>query len=80
MNAMARTSPNLNDPQLKLVITASRLLPQEIRQWFLGRVSDALSNNQHPADDQVQLAITDVLTSVKTPIPLDLFARCEGGP
>ena len=69
---------NLNDQQHKLVITASRLLPQEIRQWFLSRVSDELSNKPHPADADVQRAITDVLTSVKTPIPLDLFAQCEG--
>ena len=69
---------SLSDQQLKLVVTASRLLPVEIREWFLSRIADALSNVRHPADAEVQKAISDLLNSVKTPIPLGLFDRCEG--
>jgi hypothetical protein len=59
-------------------LTASRLLPVEIRQWFLSRVADALSNIRHPADGRVRRAITDVLNSVRTPIPLGLFDQWQG--
>jgi len=75
---MTRNALSLNDRQMKLVVTASRLLPVEIREWFLGRVADALSNIRNPADAEVQRAISDLLNSVKTPIPLGLFDRCEG--
>jgi hypothetical protein len=75
---MTRKGLALSDQQLAVVQAAASLLPIEIRSWFLRRVADALSNIQHPADHQVARAITEVLDSVRMPIPLDLFDQCEG--
>ena len=51
---------------------AAKLLPLEIRDWFLRRVADELGNIRHPSSDDVHEAITRVLATVNMTLPLYL--------
>ena len=63
---------SLDDQELWLVQQAAKLLPPEIRDWFLRRVADELGNICHPARDDVHEAITRVLATVNMTLPLYL--------
>ena len=63
---------SLDDSELRLVQQAAKLLPLEIRDWFLRRVADELGNVRHPSSDDVHEAITRVLATVNMTLPLYL--------
>jgi hypothetical protein len=69
---MTRNAISLDDKQLKLVQQAARLVPPEVRDWFLTRVANHLSSKPHPTDRDVQRALTDTLTSVHVAVPISL--------
>ena len=63
----------LDDHQLKIVLMASRLLPEECRGWFLSSLSDRLAHNPLPDDAALERAIIATLAAVKIPVPIYLF-------
>jgi len=58
----------LTDQQLKLVQQGARFIPPEVRDFYLRRVSDALSNTKPPTDAEVFRAVQAVLTAVRVPV------------
>jgi hypothetical protein len=59
---------SLSDQQLKLVQQGARFIPPEVREFYLRKVSDALSNTKQPTDADVYKAVNAVLTSVRVPV------------
>ena len=58
----------LTDQQLKLVQQGARFIPPEVRDFYLRKVSDLLSNIKRPTDAEVYRAVRDVLTAVRVPV------------
>ena len=58
----------LTDQQLKLVQQGAKFIPPEVRDFYLRRVSDLLSNIKQPSDAQVFRAVREVLTATRVPV------------
>ena len=59
---------SLSDQQLKLVQQGARFIPPEVRDFYLRKVSDLLSNIKQPSDAEVFRAVRDVLEAVQVPV------------
>jgi hypothetical protein len=53
---------------MKLLQEGARLLPPDVRNWYLCHVCDTLGGKSHPTTAEVQAAIVKVFTAVHTPI------------
>ena len=69
---MRSNTLSLNGRQLQLIQQAARLVPPQVRDWFLQRIADYLSGKSHPTDRDLQRALTETLTSVHVAVPLSL--------